>query len=352
MQLLFAWFAYHALNNQRHFGTLLFSSFLANALVAGWAGGFGRQGASVPSSSSSPVFVSGAPTAKPAKLTIKMSGAADELFDDRLENEKNRKESEIIDLQTHTQRKSPSDVLSHISEACQSLGVDSHDVYGDFSSDEKESYLRKFEAEVAHHFGKEDAVFCLSGGMAQSIALMIHSRNYSSRNFGNNLNVEKKETFAFACHPTSHLLLHENDAFWELLGMEAVVVSPEKESYHYDPELLKLKGCLGMEPVRLSHVHKMFHELDTSRDEHASSPDESSLQSASAPATPVISYPNRKAIDCINIFTLMLELPHREIGGKLTPWAEVQDISALCRERGIRFHCDGARIFEASVGYG
>jgi threonine aldolase len=47
-----------------------------------------------------------------------------------------------------------------------------------------------------------------------------------------------------------------------------------------------------------------------------------------------------------------VELPHREVGGKLTPWDEVEEISRLCENNGIQLHCDGARIFEASAGYG
>jgi len=58
----------------------------------------------------------------------------------------------------------------------------------------------------------------------------------------------------------------------------------------------------------------------------------------------------KKAGDVLS--TLILELPHRELGGKLTPWDEVEQISQLCIEEGIHFHCDGARIFEASAGYG
>jgi len=58
----------------------------------------------------------------------------------------------------------------------------------------------------------------------------------------------------------------------------------------------------------------------------------------------------QKAGDVLS--TLILELPHRELGGKLTPWNEVHQISKLCKEECIHFHCDGARIFEASAGYG
>ena len=52
------------------------------------------------------------------------------------------------------------------------------------------------------------------------------------------------------------------------------------------------------------------------------------------------------------LHTLIIELPHRELGGKLTPWDEVLQIGQLCQQYGVNYHCDGARIFEASAGYG
>ncbi|KAL9185488.1 hypothetical protein ACHAXT_003265 [Thalassiosira profunda] len=231
--------------------------------------------------------------------------------------------TKIIDLQTHTRRQSPAETLASLSTACDRLGVDAFDVYD-------HSYLRRFEAEVARHFGKEDGVFCLSGGMAQSIALLIHARN---RTRVANEDDGDERVAAFACHPTSHLLLHENDAYSELLGMEAVVVDPgssKERSAAYNPEALKEKGCYGMGPMRLSHVQHLF----SSRESHS--------------ANDISSHPNHSA----DISTLLLELPHREIGGKLTPWEEVEAMARLCDERGVKFHCDGARLFEASAGYG
>mmetsp|Transcript_8458 Transcript_8458/g.18268 ORF Transcript_8458/g.18268 Transcript_8458/m.18268 type:complete len:529 (-) Transcript_8458:221-1807(-) len=244
----------------------------------------------------------------------------------------------IVDLQMHTLRKSPADTLASLSEACNRLGIDAFDVYGDFDKEKEESYLRQFEAEVAHQFGKDDGVFCVSGGMAQSIVLLINAANRQSsvRNDDG-----REKACAFACHPTSHLVLHENNAFRELLGMEAVVIPPNEEvaegdkEVEFDPEALKQNGCYGMGPMRLSHVQKIV----------------SSSVGGSASTNP-LTYPNRKEVNCTDITTLILELPHREVGGKLTPWNEVEEIGRLCNDHGIHYHCDGARIFEASVGYG
>jgi len=46
------------------------------------------------------------------------------------------------------------------------------------------------------------------------------------------------------------------------------------------------------------------------------------------------------------IACLLLELPQREIGGQLPDYHTLESISAFCREKGIKLHLDGARLFE------
>ncbi|WP_419714918.1 threonine aldolase family protein [Fictibacillus marinisediminis] len=46
------------------------------------------------------------------------------------------------------------------------------------------------------------------------------------------------------------------------------------------------------------------------------------------------------------IACLLLELPQREIGGQLPDYSTLEEISAYCREKGIKLHMDGARLFE------
>ncbi|WP_042203746.1 threonine aldolase family protein [Paenibacillus camerounensis] len=53
-----------------------------------------------------------------------------------------------------------------------------------------------------------------------------------------------------------------------------------------------------------------------------------------------------------DIACLLLELPQREIGGQLPEYAELEAISAYCREQGIILHLDGARLFEVLPYYG
>ena len=207
-----------------------------------------------------------------------------------------------IDLHFPHPDRAPADVLSSLGKSCEELGIHEFDVYGDFmgdyNKDASESYLRRFEKEVSAEFGKEDALFLPSGTMAQSIALLIHAK------------AEQRQKVRFVCHHTSHLLLHENDGYRELLHMKPVVISTESQIG---------ENGVSIPPIRLKDVRETFDRLQ----------------------------------DYVNdVAAMIIELPHRELGGKLTPWEEVEEIATLCRERGIKFHCDGARIFEASAGYG
>jgi threonine aldolase len=43
---------------------------------------------------------------------------------------------------------------------------------------------------------------------------------------------------------------------------------------------------------------------------------------------------------------LLLELPQREIGGQLPEYKTLEAIAAYCKEKGIKLHLDGARLFE------
>ena len=48
----------------------------------------------------------------------------------------------------------------------------------------------------------------------------------------------------------------------------------------------------------------------------------------------------------------MLELPQRDLGGQLPAWDDLVAQTAWARERGAAVHLDGARLWEASAGYG
>ncbi|RIX60368.1 low specificity L-threonine aldolase [Paenibacillus nanensis] len=97
-----------------------------------------------------------------------------------------------------------------------------------------------------------------------------------------------------AYHPTCHLEIHEKDGLKELHHLEPILLADESR-----PVLLK--------------------DLEGLQEEAA----------------------------CV-----LLELPQREIGGQLPAFEELEAMSAFCRERGIKLHLDGARLFEVLPYYG
>jgi threonine aldolase len=52
------------------------------------------------------------------------------------------------------------------------------------------------------------------------------------------------------------------------------------------------------------------------------------------------------------VAALLLELPQRDLGGQLPAWEELERQTGWARERGAAAHLDGARLWEASAGYG
>jgi Beta-eliminating lyase len=185
----------------------------------------------------------------------------------------------LFSLQDAHALRSPAEVLRELASSA-SDSNDRWDVYGDFDKDASESFLRRFEAELASEFGYDDAVFMPSGVMAQSIALLIHGarsssskksieteRNHadtrssssssSSSSMGRTIKKKKKKkkkTAAagpyFICHESSHLLLHEQDAYRELLNVDAIVVSTR------DRAELNQHGIPIVPPMRFKRIHE------------------------------------------------------------------------------------------------
>jgi len=91
-----------------------------------------------------------------------------------------------------------------------------------------------------------------------------------------------------AYHPLCHLELHEEDGLKELHHIEPVLLADETR-------VIELEDVVGLE----------------------------------------------EEIAC-----LLLELPQREIGGQLPDYETIVSISSYCREKGIKLHLDGARLFE------
>lgn len=105
---------------------------------------------------------------------------------------------------------------------------------------------------------------------------------------------DRKGSRAVAYHPLCHLEIHEQDGLRELHHLEPLLLaSPDR--------LITLQDVKGMPQ---------------------------------------------------NVVCLLLELPQREIGGQLPAYAELEAISAYCREKEIALHLDGARLFEILPYYG
>eukprot|EP01039_Chlorochromonas_danica_P004878 gene4878-5346_t len=183
----------------------------------------------------------------------------------------------------------PSSFFLDLSALCEREGVTKQDVYGDFDCSADSSFLRGFEAEVASYLYKDDALFLPSGVMAANIVLSIVAARTTNKRF--------------LCHFSSHILLHEHNAWQELLGLEAIVIPPKEDDASQSP---------------------VSYE---------------SFLTALSQATD--SLPG----------VVVLECPHRELGGKATSFEDIECISQFCRDHGIHFHMDGARLWEAQAVY-
>lgn len=164
----------------------------------------------------------------------------------------------------------PAEALQRVAERAQ--GAD-RDVYGAGTS------LNHFENRIAEFLGKEAAVFMPSGTMAQQIVLRITADRTRNR--------------AFAAHPTTHVVLHEQSGFHMLHQLQFIPI--------------------GMADVPLT------------------------LDSVKALQEP--------------FSTLLLELPQREIGGSLPTWDELMAIAAHAKEERWHLHLDGARLWECGPYY-
>ena len=149
-----------------------------------------------------------------------------------------------------------------------------HDSYGEGD------LLAQFETKVARLLGKETAVFMPSGVMAQMIAIRIWTERQAIPRFG--------------FHATSHLALHEEEAYQALFRLHGVPVGNR------------------LQPIAAADVAGL-----------------------------------RQPLGC-----LLVELPSREIGGQLPEWADLQALKEAARQQGIPLHMDGARLWECRACYG
>ncbi|WP_404409466.1 threonine aldolase [Pseudidiomarina marina] len=163
-------------------------------------------------------------------------------------------------------------VLRQVAERSES--VLEPDVYG------SGALIESFEAKIANMLGKPAGLFLPSGTLAQPMALKIHSEASQKQQIG--------------LHPTSHLVLHEQDGYQQLWG---------------------LQGQL------LGNAEK------------------------------VLTLDDLKQANTADLAAIVLELPMREIGGQLPTWDDLQAQVKWARTQNIAVHIDGARLWHCPAYY-
>jgi threonine aldolase len=149
-----------------------------------------------------------------------------------------------------------------------------HDFYG------AGPLIADFEARIAELTGKAAAAFMPSGVMAQLIAIRIWTQRAGLPRFG--------------LHPTSHLILHEREAYQALFQLHGAVVGDR------------------LRPMTAADLEAQPQPLAC----------------------------------------LVVELPIREAGGQLPDWDQLEALKALAARRRIPLHMDGARLWESRAFYG
>ncbi|KFZ31054.1 threonine aldolase [Pseudidiomarina salinarum] len=140
--------------------------------------------------------------------------------------------------------------------------------------------IEDFEARMAAMLGKPAALFLPSGTLAQPMALKIHANNRDKQVIG--------------LHPTSHMVLHEQNGYQQLWGLEGRLIGNKQQVLTCDD--------LQQQPQE-------------------------------------------------DLAAVVLELPMREIGGQLPAWGDLQAQVNWARQHNIAVHIDGARLWHCPAYY-
>ncbi|WP_047374929.1 low specificity L-threonine aldolase [Exiguobacterium sp. ZOR0005] len=149
--------------------------------------------------------------------------------------------------------------------------------------------------QASDHYGTGEAIERFEQKLAQELGTedaIFFPSGTMAQQIALRIWADETENRRVAYHPLCHLEIHEQDGL--------------KELHHLEPILIG-------ESDRLM----MFEEVQALPD----------------------------------VACLLIELPQRELGGYLPSFDELEQISRLCRERGIRLHLDGARLFETLPYY-
>lgn len=184
--------------------------------------------------------------------------------------------------------------LRELADAAAGAPEYSFDTYGAGDS------LQAFEGAVAALLGHEQGCFFATGTAAQQCALHALTTVAAAPLAGRRPVV--------MVHPTSHLVFHDclrdGPAQAEAFEAEAAANLPEFEVVRF--------GAMARVPT--------FADVEA-------------------------------AIEARWPDVLVLELPQRMNGGGTMAYDDLRRVAALCAERGVRLHCDGARLWEVQPHY-
>lgn len=147
-------------------------------------------------------------------------------------------------------------------------------------------WIQGFEQEVATLMGKARGLFVVTGTQAQQCAIQAHAE----------LGAVASHKL-FAAHPTSHLLLSEEDAYKHLSGFDAMEIGDANV------------------PLTAAAAREAF---------------------AKAERLPSV---------------LLVEVPQRNNGGATISYSELVELRGVCDEYDVRLHMDGARLWEAQPAF-
>ena len=171
------------------------------------------------------------------------------------------------------QPKTPAESLSCLSSFLTKQKENATDVDAEFGNDQG---ARLLEDKMAKLLGMEAALWFPTGTLAQGIAARIHRQQTNSERL--------------LLHPSSHLLLHEEQGYQYAHGFKAKVIGKWREPLTSD-DISGDSGCV------------------------------------------------------------FVELPQRHSGGKLPNWSELQGIKKRCKTLGMPLHMDGARLWSCRPFY-
>ena len=257
-----------------------------------------------------------------------------------------------LDLSAQRQPESAAAVLRVLAEEAEASSV-AFDTYGTGAT------LQAFEAEVAALLGKEAAAFFPTGTCAQQSALCALTTGAGP--------IGDIGQPTIMLHATSHLVYLDclRDGANQLRDFDKKVEAnlpefdvravgemcrslrlPDVEAAFDSFSLIGALAPLEPAEASLRPARRSVHSIAAIPASHSTYAPARPIQ----PTHPRVPF-NLRTCASAGACVLVIELPQRMNGGATVPFDELEAISVLCRERGVRLHCDGARLWEVAGHY-